>query len=41
MRKLAVTELHGGGVINASEGWFIPLGEEDVDQSEFNEVLAP
>jgi hypothetical protein len=41
MRKLAVTELHGGGVINASEGWFIPRGEEDIDQSELNEVLAP
>jgi hypothetical protein len=39
MRKLVVTELHGG--INASEGFFIPPGEEDVDQSELNEVLAP
>jgi hypothetical protein len=41
MRKLAVTELHGGGVINASEGWLIPPGEEDADLSELNEVLAP
>jgi hypothetical protein len=29
------------GVINASEGWFIPCGGEDVDQSNVHEVLVP
>ena len=42
MRKLAVTEdITVDGVITASEGRFIPCGEEDVDQSYVNEVLAP
>jgi hypothetical protein len=28
-------------IINAGEDWFIPSGEEDVDQSKLYEVLAP
>ena len=35
MRMLAVTgSITVDGVINAGEGWFIPSGEEDVDQSD-------
>jgi hypothetical protein len=42
MRKRAVTEnITVDGVINAGEGRLTPSGEEDVDQSELNEVLAP
>jgi hypothetical protein len=42
MRKLAVAEnITVDGVINASEGWFIPSSEEDVDQPDLDEVLAP
>ena len=40
MRKLAVTEnITHDGVIDASERWFVPSGEEDVDQSDLNEAL--
>src|SRR5829696_964251 len=40
MRKLAVTEnITLDGVIDASERWFVPSGEEDVDQSDLNEAL--
>jgi dihydrofolate reductase len=40
MRKLAVTEnITLGGVIDASEGWFVPSGEEEVDQSDLNAAL--
>ena len=39
MRKLVVTEnITLDGVIDASEGWFTPAGEE-VDQSDINEAL--
>jgi hypothetical protein len=42
MRKLAVAEnITVDGVINAGRGWLTPSGEEDVDQSELNEVPAP
>ena len=42
MRNLAVApNITVDGVINASGGRFIPCGEEDVDQSYVNEVLAP
>jgi hypothetical protein len=42
MRKLAVAEdLTVEGVINSSVGWFIPSSEEDVDQPDVDEVLAP
>jgi dihydrofolate reductase len=40
MRKLVVTEnITMDGVIDASEGWFTPSGEEDVDQSDLIEAL--
>jgi dihydrofolate reductase len=40
MRKLAVTEnIPLGGVIDASEGWFVPSGEEEVDQADLNAAL--
>jgi dihydrofolate reductase len=40
MRKLAVTEnITLDGVIDASEGWFVPSGEEEVDQSDLNPAL--
>jgi dihydrofolate reductase len=43
MRKLVVTEnVTLDGVIDASEGWFAPAGEEEeeeVDQSDMNEAL--
>ena len=40
MRKLVVTEnITLDGVIDASEGWFAPAGEEEVDQSDINEAL--
>jgi hypothetical protein len=40
MRKLIVTEnLTLDGVIDASEGWFAPAGDEDVDQSDINTAL--
>jgi dihydrofolate reductase len=40
MRKLVVTEnVTLDGVIDASEGWFAPAGEEDIDQTDINEVL--
>jgi hypothetical protein len=42
MRNLAVApNITVDGVINASEGRFIPCGEEDVDQSYVNEGLVP
>jgi hypothetical protein len=42
MRKLAVAEdITVDGVINASYGWFIPSGDEDVDQPDLDEVLVP
>ena len=40
MRKLVVTEnITVDRVIDAKEGWFAPAGDEEVDQSELNEVL--
>jgi dihydrofolate reductase len=40
MRKLVVTEnVTLDGVIDASEGWFAPAGNEEVDRSDVNEVL--
>ena len=40
MRKLVVTEnITLDGVIEASEGWFAPSGNEEVDQSDINEAL--
>jgi hypothetical protein len=40
MRTLVVTEnITLDGVIDATEGWFAPAGEEDVDQSDLNEAL--
>ena len=40
MRKLVVTEnITLDGVIDASEGWFAPAGDEDVDRSDINEAL--
>ena len=40
MRTLAVTEnITLDGVIDATEGWFAPAGEENVDQSDLNEAL--
>jgi dihydrofolate reductase len=40
MRKLAATEnITLDGVIDASEGWFAPVGDEGVDQSDLNEAL--
>ncbi|HEY9378780.1 MAG TPA: dihydrofolate reductase family protein [Jiangellaceae bacterium] len=41
MRKLVVTEnTTVDGVIDASEGWFAPAGEEEgVDQSDLNDAL--
>jgi hypothetical protein len=42
MRNLAVNgSITVDGIINASEGWFIPSGEQDADQSNVYEVLAP
>jgi hypothetical protein len=42
MRILAVTgSIAVDGVIDAGEGWFIRSGDEDVDQSDVHEVLAP
>ena len=38
--KLVVTEnITLDGVIDASEGWFAPAGDEEVDQSDLNEAL--
>jgi hypothetical protein len=40
MRKLVVTEnITLDGVIDASEGWFVPAGAEEVDQSDLNTAL--
>ncbi len=40
MRKLVVTEnITLDGVIDASEGWFAPAGDDEVDQSDLNEAL--
>ena len=40
MRKLAVTEsITLDGVIDASEAWSVPSGEEEVDQSDLNAAL--
>jgi dihydrofolate reductase len=40
MRRLVVTEnITLDGVIDASEGWFSPVGDEEVDQSDLNETL--
>jgi dihydrofolate reductase len=40
MRKLVVTEnITLDGVIDASEDWFAPSGDEEVDQSDINEAL--
>jgi dihydrofolate reductase len=40
MRNLVITEnITLDGVIDASEGWFAPSAEEDVDQSDLNEAL--
>ena len=40
MRKLIVTEnITLDGVIDASEGWFAPAGDEEIDQSDINEAL--
>jgi dihydrofolate reductase len=41
MRKLVVTEnITLDGVIDASEGWFAPSGEDDVDESDVIEAIA-
>ena len=40
MRKLVVTEnITLDGVIDASEGWFSPAGDEEVDRSDLNDAL--
>jgi hypothetical protein len=40
MRKLVVTEnVTLDGVIDASEGWFSPAGDEEVDRSDITEAL--
>jgi dihydrofolate reductase len=40
MRTLVVTEnITLDGVIDATEGWFAPAGEADVDQTDLNEAL--
>jgi hypothetical protein len=40
MRKLVVTEnITVDGVIDASEVWFAPAGDEELDQSDLNEAL--
>ena len=40
MRKLVVTEnITLDAVIDASEGWFAPADDEEVDQSDLNEAL--
>jgi dihydrofolate reductase len=40
MRKLVVTEnITLDGVVDASEGWFAPAGDEEVDQSDLNAAL--
>ena len=40
MRKLVVTEnITVDGVIDASEGWFAPAGDEEIDQSDLNEAV--
>ena len=40
MRKLVVTEnITLDGVIDASEGWFAPAGDEEIDQSDIVETL--
>ena len=40
MRKLVVTEnITLDGVIDASEGWFAPAGDEEIDDSDINEAL--
>jgi hypothetical protein len=42
MRKLAVPDnITVDGVINAGERWFLPCGEEDVDQSDVDAVVVP
>jgi hypothetical protein len=42
MRRLAVPDgITVDRVISAGERWFLPCGEEDVDQSNVDEVLAP
>jgi hypothetical protein len=41
MRKLAVTEnITLDGVIDASEGWFAPAGEAEIDQSDVTRQFA-
>ncbi len=41
MRELIVTEnITLDGVIEATEGWFAPAGDEDVDQSDVTAALA-
>jgi dihydrofolate reductase len=40
MRKLVITEnITVDGVIDASEGWFAPSGDEEVDQSDIIAAL--
>ncbi len=40
MRKLVVTEnITLDGVVDASEDWFAPAGDEEVDQSDITEAL--
>jgi dihydrofolate reductase len=40
MRKLVVTEnVTLDGVIDASEGWFSPAGDEEIDRSDITEAL--
>ena len=40
MRRLVVTEnITLDGVIDASEGWFSPAGDEEVDRSDITEAL--
>jgi hypothetical protein len=42
MRKVAVADnITVDGVISASEGWFMPCGGEDVDQSDVDAVVVP
>ncbi len=41
MRNLIITEnITLDGVIDAAEGWFVPSGEEDVDESDIIAALA-
>jgi hypothetical protein len=42
MRSVAVPDnITVDGVINGGEGWSMPCGAEDVDQSYVHEVVVP